>query len=473
MTRANLYAVVLRGALALLIVAWPRFSFAHPSPSSQVLLDLGVSEGVLVAEVPREELAQARPGAQMGRDELSTYFQEHTRLVSAQGHPWTVGPFQVHEEARETGPLVIAEARLVPPRGEEGAPFVLHYDAVAHQVRSHYIQIGLRGDWYAGLLGSEITPVATLHFSKMDAPVSRGTATFAGGLKRAIALGASHIASGTDHLLYLLVLLLACSREPRTAPKRLVTLLSAFTVGHAITLIFAAKSWISVPARPVEVAVALSILGTALAVLRATFRPLGDGDGDHDGGSSRSPLPVVTAAFGLVHGLAFAELFAGNAPATMRSLWTLAAFNIGVELQQILIVAAVAPWLFLLARSNGYVPFQRLAAVVAAGIALVWTVARAFGLPSAAIDAPLEALRSHPLVLLGLFVAFVAVARRVAPRADTPDSGATCLSRPGETPDPSPEAPDPRTTCSPRPGATPDSRTTSSSRASSAPLLSP
>jgi hypothetical protein len=396
-----------------------------------VTLDLGVREGALIAEVPREELEQARAGEPTDEGSLSRYFQQHTHPVSKTGHPWTVGSYRMHEEAREAGPVVIAEALLLPPPGEENAPFLLGYDAVCHQVRSHYVQIGIRSDWYAGLLGTEITPVATLHFSKTDVTIPRGKADFLQGMKRAIGLGASHIASGTDHLLFLLVLVLPTFRGARNgtrtaALKRLAASLSAFTVGHATTLIFAAKSWISAPARLVEIAVALSILGTALVVAQETFRRTDDAEKDGPGlpgpAVSRDAAPSnrtgpryllpVTGLFGLVHGLAFAEVFSGNAPATMRSLWTLAAFNIGVELQQIVIVAAVAPWLFLLAKSSHYRLFQRFTALAAACVALVWTVARTGGLSSARVDAPLEALSRHPLLALGVLIVTVGIARR-------------------------------------------------------------
>jgi hypothetical protein len=426
MKRVHLYAFV----LLLLLVASPRISLAHPSPSSRVVLDLGVHDGALIAEVPREELQQARAGEPTDEGSLSRYFQEHTHPVSTTGHPWTVGSYRIHEEARETGPVVIAEARLVPPPGEANAPFLLGYDAVCHQVRSHYVQIGIRNDWYAGLLGTEITPVATLHFSKTDVTIPRGKADFLQGLKRAIALGASHIANGIDHLLFLLVLVLPTFGGARngtrtTALKRLAASLSAFTVGHATTLIFAAKSWISVPARPIEIAVALSIVGTALVVAQETFQRTNDAEKGDGPAVSRDAAPSnrtgpryllpVTGLFGLIHGLAFAEVFSGNAPATMRSMWTLAAFNIGVELQQIVIVAAVAPWLFLLAKSSHYRLFQRFTALASAGVALVWTVARLCGLSSSCVDAPLEALSRHPLLALGLLIVVVAIARRTGP----------------------------------------------------------
>ncbi len=435
MKRVHFYAFVLRGALLLLLVASPRISLAHPSPSSRVTLDLGVHEGALIAEVPLDELQQARAGEPSDEASLSRYFQQHTHPVSKTGHAWTVGRYRIREEAREAGPVVIAEAVLIPPPGEANAPFLLGYDAVCHQVRSHYVQIGLRGDWYAGLLGTEVTPVATLHFSKTEVTIPRGKADFLEGMKRAITLGASHIASGTDHLLFLLVLLLPNFGSLRkgngaAALKRLAAQLSAFTVGHATTLIFAAKSWISVPTRPVEIAVALSILGTALAVAQATFGRARDAE--KGGGPclrgpavSRDAAPSnrtgpryllpVTGLFGLIHGLAFAEVFSGNAPATMRSLWTLAAFNIGVELQQIVIVAAVAPWLFLLAKSPHYLLFQRFTALTAAGVALVWAVARVGGLSSACVDAPLDALTRHPLLALGLLIGVVGIARRLGP----------------------------------------------------------
>jgi hypothetical protein len=125
-----------------------------------------------------------------------------------------------------------------------------------------------------------------------------------------IALGAQHIREGTDHLLFLLVLLLPAMLKLRAGAwgafgginyslGRLVRIVTAFTLGHSATLLAGALHWLSLPQRPVEVLIACSILVTAIHAVRPIF----PGREDH-----------VAAGFGLVHGLAFATILADLNP---------------------------------------------------------------------------------------------------------------------------------------------------------------
>src|SRR5271165_3502823 len=115
-------------------------------------------------------------------------------------------------------------------------------------------------------------------------------------------LGMRHIAEGTDHLLFLLVLLLPAplivvgSRWAGFAGMsnsvlRILKIVTAFTIGHSITLALAAFGIVRVPSRPIEVLIAVSILVSAIHALRPIF------PGKEAG---------IAAYFGLIHGLAFA-----------------------------------------------------------------------------------------------------------------------------------------------------------------------
>ena len=122
------------------------------------------------------------------------------------------------------------------------------------------------------------------------------------GLASAFRLGLRHIAEGTDHLLFLLALLLLApllvlgSRWAGFAGVRhsllqILKVVTAFTVGHSITLALAAVGLIRVPSRPIEVLIAVSILVSAVHALRPLFP---------------GREAVIAAFFGLIHGLAFA-----------------------------------------------------------------------------------------------------------------------------------------------------------------------
>ena len=142
-----------------------------------------------------------------------------------------------------------------------------------------------------------------------------------------IVQGIHHILLGVDHLLFVLGLLLIVKDR-----WMLVKTVSAFTVAHSITLAIATLGYASVPAAPLNAAIALSILFLGVEVVRS-WR----------GGTSlsiRQPW-VVAFAFGLLHGFGFASgLTAMGLPRAEIPL-ALLCFNAGVEAGQLLFVAMV------------------------------------------------------------------------------------------------------------------------------------
>jgi hydrogenase/urease accessory protein HupE len=139
-------------------------------------------------------------------------------------------------------------------------------------------------------------------------------------------LGVEHIASGVDHLAFVLGLLLLVG-----GGRRLVATVTAFTLGHSVTLSLATLGWIAWPVAPVEMAIAASIFLLATELAR-----------DESSGTWLRRWPwLVAAAFGLLHGLGFAGaladlgLPAGEIPAALL------AFNLGIEAGQLAFVAAV------------------------------------------------------------------------------------------------------------------------------------
>jgi hypothetical protein len=141
-------------------------------------------------------------------------------------------------------------------------------------------------------------------------------------------LGIEHILGGVDHLLFVLGLLLLVSR--RWGP--MIKTITAFTVAHSITLALATLGFVHVPQAPVEAVIALSIMFVASEVLHARAgRP---------GLTARSPW-LVAFAFGLLHGFGFANaLNEIGLPQTAIPV-ALLLFNVGVEVGQLLFVAAV------------------------------------------------------------------------------------------------------------------------------------
>ena len=139
--------------------------------------------------------------------------------------------------------------------------------------------------------------------------------------------GIDHILLGYDHLLFVLALMLIV-RSTRV----LVWTITAFTIAHSITLALATLGVVHVPGPPVEATIALSILLLAAEILRVRRGQR----------SLTAQWPwVVAFSFGLLHGFGFAgALTAIGLPKGDVPL-ALFAFNVGVEVGQLLFIAVV------------------------------------------------------------------------------------------------------------------------------------
>jgi hypothetical protein len=137
------------------------------------------------------------------------------------------------------------------------------------------------------------------------------------------ALGIEHILNGLDHLLFVVCLLFLVGFN-----RHLIWTITAFTLAHSLTLGLSALGWLSLRAAPVEAVIALSIVLMAAEALRR-------------GDSLTRRLPALVAfGFGLFHGLGFAGALEEIGLPDNHLLIALAAFNIGVEIGQLMAVAA-------------------------------------------------------------------------------------------------------------------------------------
>jgi len=140
-------------------------------------------------------------------------------------------------------------------------------------------------------------------------------------------LGVEHIAGGIDHLLFVFGLLLLTG-----GTRQLVATITAFTLGHSVTLALAALQIVSVPQAPVEVVIAITIYILAVELAR---------DVGPDATLLRRRPWAMAFAFGLLHGLGFAgALREAGLPANDVPL-ALLSFNLGIELGQLLFVGVV------------------------------------------------------------------------------------------------------------------------------------
>ncbi len=206
-------------------------------------------------------------------------------------------------------------------------------------------------------------------------------------------LGARHMLEGADHLLFTAGLMLL------GVGLRALWLLSAFTLGHSVTLVLFALSGLSLPQAPVELGIALSLIGLALSVLdddaagprsraeprastsssRAEPRASTPTASGPAGGTRTLRGAALCFAVGLLHGMGFAEGLRQLPLPTHALLPALLGFNLGIELAQLLLVCVIAPCLWLVART-GPRAVQRLrvtGAYATGGLAAMWCIERA------------------------------------------------------------------------------------------------
>ncbi|WP_290791979.1 HupE/UreJ family protein [Flavihumibacter sp. UBA7668] len=149
-------------------------------------------------------------------------------------------------------------------------------------------------------------------------------------------LGVEHILTwdALDHILFVTAL---CLRYRFADWKKVAIMVTAFTIGHSATLVLSVLGYVSVSVPWIEFLIALTIAGTAMNNL--FFK----------GGNTQKKLPVIyffALFFGMIHGLAYANLLLdleGGENLTSHLL----AFNLGIEVAQLLVVAVVLALTFI------------------------------------------------------------------------------------------------------------------------------
>jgi hypothetical protein len=179
----------------------------------------------------------------------------------------------------------------------------------------------------------------------------------AASASRFFPLGVTHIATGYDHLLFLLALLL-CGGSLGS----LIKIVTAFTVAHSLTLGAAALGLVSLPSVLVESVIALSIAYVAFENLFPRF--------------ALSRRWTISFAFGLVHGFGFSSMLQEAGLPRENLVWALLNFNLGVEAGQLIAVLITLPALLWLKRQPYEQRVIRLLSVLVLLAGLGWFIER-------------------------------------------------------------------------------------------------
>jgi HupE / UreJ protein len=388
----------MKNSILFLILFFASTLLAHPSPNTLVFLDIK-SNGVAVElRLPVGELAMAlNPNAPktaeqlLGNftDSLKMYLTSHIEPLSMDGKKWSVAVGDMALEnvknAQERGTLqdIIVKIWLTPPSGASSRQFILNYDVVMHQVVTHSALVAIRQDWETGIVTehpAEIGIIAVEPRNNQVFPliINLESKGLWGGFKSMVSLGMAHISAGIDHLLFLLVLLLPApllvSHKKwgqysglRYSLLKLIKIITAFTVGHSLTLLLGTVGLIPFSSKMIEIGIAFSILISAIHALKPIFY---------------QKEIYIAAGFGLIHGLAFSDTLTPlHLDAKQMSL-SILGFNIGIELMQLGIMAVILPSFILLSQTKLYSSFRIIGAIAASITAVAWIFERVSHTPN-------------------------------------------------------------------------------------------
>jgi hypothetical protein len=416
--------------LALLVVATlvvllaPRVAAAHDPRSTLLSVDVGASAAAIELQIPLEQLLLAEPAlseAPTSASAIGAYVERHLGARAADGRAFEVTARAAELVRVDDGTLLIVRASLHAPPGATARQFRLEYDGVVHRVVTHNVMVFIRRDLETGRWSDKPELIGMLHWQRKAIGVDRGAGSFWQGVSVMFRLGLHHIFEGADHLFFLLMLLLPAPlaaswgrwsgpADARRCLRQTAKLVTAFTVGHSLTLAWGALHGSLLPVRWVEVAIALSVLVSAVHAMRPLFA---------------GADAAIAAGFGLVHGLAFASTLEGIGVDQRTLVLALLGFNLGIETMQLVFVTASLPWLLLL---SGGEHFQRLRVVLAgfgAVAAVVWLSERTRG-PDAHVSGLIDAIgRQLPWLTASLSALAVALAAGKAARVRY--SAARCL----------------------------------------------
>ena len=361
---------------------------AHDVPPSIAMLDIGQKTIDVELQLQLSELGTAlvlplasNPDAVISQygSRIEQYVQDTLHVHDRAGRSYAVrveslALRRTNNANWTSNDWLVVHARLQAPQGASTEVFSIDYAVIVQRVLSHQALIYARRDVRNGLLGDKPQLLGVLGFGKTHLAVDGSDGSWWRGFSRLYLMGMRHIAEGSDHLLFLLVLLLPApllainkrwreTKSPTDSIKTIVSVVSGFTLGHSLTLALSAAGWVSAPTRVIEVTIAASILVSAIHAWRPLFagREIG-----------------IASIFGLVHGLAFATSLSGLNFDGYTLALSLLGFNLGIESMQLLVILATLPPLIAVSTTPGYTAIRIGGAACAAVCALGWILERAF-----------------------------------------------------------------------------------------------
>ncbi len=302
--------------------------------------------------------------------EILAYIQP--RMVTATQE----GPLPLEYVGIRLSPLPIADYVVVtwrldeppPPEVDLGLTVLFEVDPL------HRNMTVIEHNWKTGTFNAEANVVQVFGPSTGPQSLDLTSGSRLQGFIALVWLGVWHIWIGTDHILFLMALMLPAvlvrsggTWKPvkgfREAFVNIVMIVSFFTIAHSVTLSLAALDVVRLSSRVVESIIAGSIIVAAVANLvpKLSVREW-----------------TIAFLFGLFHGFGFATVLGDIGLGREQVVLSLLGFNIGVELGQLAIVVVAFPILFAMRKSSLYPWILRLGSLFLIAVAGVWLYERVF-----------------------------------------------------------------------------------------------
>lgn len=349
---------------------------AHEANTTAVefsLTDTGIDGEI---DLPIDELGDALDvdiatdafGLSLQRDLIVEYVVDEFEVSGSDAALWPLQIGQIRIITSDDREYVRVATTAENVTDADGGEVTITSEAIIEHDESHKIVVTvIDADGSASIAGYIDSGDATLDI-RIGEDGSLAESSFTATLE----YGFEHVLDGADHLLFLLTLLLpapmiVAGHRWRSAPgfwhgfKRVLHVATAFMLGHSISLAASAFGLVSLPSRPVEILIAVSVAVSAIHAIRPITR--------------HGEIPIA-AGFGLIHGLAFAEILEGFGLDDGNTITTLFAFNLGVELAQLATIAVAFPALWLLSRTRAYDAVRVGGAGFSLVLALAWTADR-------------------------------------------------------------------------------------------------
>jgi HupE / UreJ protein len=386
-----LKAIYLKLSFVLLFVCLlGKQAVAHSFPDSKA--EIFVQQKCLLVQfkTPVEMLnlaakMQVTQLSKQAKDSIVAYFTKHVSAYDGLKSNWAISFDEIFIQKTDYlgygkyDELVI-DMYLTPSQPQSLKSFYFNCDAIVHQVVNQSTFIFIKQDLNNGIDGNNAREAGIIRVDYktnniLPVKIELGSGSWFTGFKSMVALGMQHIKEGTDHMLFLIVLLLPAVlltdgnkwgkfAGVKYSIVKLLKIVTAFTLGHSATLLISTLGWLQLPSQPIEVLIAISILVSALHAVTPIFP---------------NKESSIAAGFGLVHGLAFASVLANLKLDIGLLVLSILGFNIGIEMMQLAIIACAIPLLMLLSKTNRYQWFRIAVASLSALAAIAWVVERVFG----------------------------------------------------------------------------------------------